>query len=287
MKEKIKSRSLFTSLLIDILMGALLFFILHNLYTAIIFALLISPLSYFLLKEGYEETLKERELIEYMKSLEELLMHLSNEMRLGITPENAIIKVTNRMSNENLFNKPLKKIKELIVRGIPAHKAVIKLKSSTTLPTISVFIDEVAKLLSFRGESTSQSLLTMASILRKHRRLLEDYEVKLKAQKIKVRILSIINSASLGLLACMIKNFGFIISGFPWKGISISLDDKELVYSISPAHGNVIILTYLLFALLSSYYASCIIRDPEPQKGIFLSIVSFTLTLLLLSLLFT
>ncbi|MCD6510150.1 MAG: hypothetical protein J7L11_07200 [Thermoprotei archaeon] len=255
------------------------------LYKQAILAVLVSggmiPLTLWLLREGYREIQWNKEFLSYIGDLEELIMALSNRLKVSGSPERALMAIEEELKPKNKFLRRARIMRELIMRGVPASKALRLLENGEEPPIVKAFLQEIGRLLEERGTGITRSLLIMVDILRRNRKLLEDYESKLRAQRVKIRMLSGINAASLGLLAYMTK-IPRIMDMPSLSHFSQDFIKRPILFS-NAVHNNALVLIFMLFSLLTGYYSACIVRDPEPHKGLFIAMAIFGMTYMLLN----
>lgn len=270
--------------IISTLLGLLNFMLTKNVYIGMLSSATALPLLIVTFRKGRALTITEGEQIAELKDLEELLISLANLMRLGNPPERALIDLINELPHNRLV-KELEPTAPLVLCGLPAEKALGLLLVKIKHKPVKELLKAVISALSSRSSFTHESLLLISKVAKSHRELLEEFSTKLKAQRLKARLLIIVNSASLSILSLMLKKLGVILS-LPLIGASFLKDVKlPMIKPIDPKASVTITIVYFLLALITSYYISCAVRDPAIHKAIIISLISFCMTNIVVSVL--
>ncbi len=277
-----RARYFYASIALGLLLGLLALIITGSVVTSVLSAGAVIPLILVALRRGYHQLLAEKAQASELKDVEELLLYLANSMRLGYPPERALLRFMAE-ARQNRIARQLSRSRSLMLRGTTAERILRNLASEAESPLTKELLTSARDALRYRSSRTVQTLTLLSRIARNHRMLLEDFDNKLRAQRIKVRMLIAVNSSALGMLSMMLSKLGALSSKLSLNYVALTRMKLPIILVRDPQTLVAITLVYSIIATITAYYISYITREASPHRSILLSIISFMVTYMALN----
>ena len=241
----------------------------------------IAILAFIMFERGIKYGISKKESWRELESLERIVQDMGYALQLYRTPEKAILHAL--ITHDSPYSFRLRRILQEHVLSGTSLKDVLKLIESEADAEASVYLRALRDILSTEGRGLSASLQELANVIRIHLQILRKYESWTRRQRFRVKILSIVNSLSLAIMA---KAFSLLSSiSYTFQGMTSEISAgilSQLLLSPQPS-SEVLPIAYLLFSFITSYYMSCITLEEKPFRYSLLALLSYSLTYLVLS----
>ena len=183
-------------------------------------------------------------------------VYFGNKLKLGSPQEIALLKAFMAYNGEfkELFEKSVNLIH---YQNYSFRRGWNELKNSFSNPQINFLINLISRMLEKSSAETGNRINSIVQQIKTNRELIKDRESIIKAQQFKIKFLTFIMAAILGLIAGIIPLLFQISNIFE----NLGLQNGVLFWESFP-----LVLSLLIMTLYSSYFLNKLVKTNNPKQ---------------------